>query len=176
MHKKDCFYLGEIVGKHSFKGEITVKLDTDNPEDFLEMESVFIEIDGNLIPFFIEDSILQRSNLLRIKFEDIDSEDDADELLKKRLYLPLSILPPLTGKNFYYHEVVGFKVVDTNHGEIGEITYVNDQTPQALFVIEHPTKKEILVPITDDFIEEVDRENKIMRLTTPEGLVELYLE
>ncbi len=174
MRKEDCFFLGKIIGKHSFKGEILVKLDTDNPDDFLEMESVFVEIDKNLIPFFIENSNLQKSDLLRIKFEDVDSEEEAENLIGNELYLPLEILPELTGNNFYYHEIIGYKVIDSNLGDIGEIIGVNDHTPQALFIIQHQGK-EILVPITDAFIDKVDRENKTMHLTTPEGLVDLYL-
>lgn len=175
MRKENCFFLGKIIGKHSFKGEILVKLDTDNPEDFLEMESVFVEIDQNLIPFFIETSILQKSDLLRIKFEDIDREEEAADLIGKDLYLPLDILPKLTGKNFYYHEIIGFDVIDSTLGNIGKIIGVNDHTPQALFIIEF-RDKEILVPITDAFIDKVDRENNIMHLSTPEGLVALYLD
>lgn len=174
MRKEDCFFLGKIIGKYSFKGEILVKLDTDNPEDFIEMESVFVEIDENLIPFFIEDSNLQKTDLLRIKFEDIDTEEDAESIIDNSLYLPLSLLPKLSGNKFYYHEVIGFKVMDSNLGAIGSIIGVNDNTPQALFIIEH-LGQEVLVPIADDFIDKVDRENKTMHLTTPDGLVDLYL-
>lgn len=174
MRKEDCFFLGKIIGKHSFNGEILVKLDTDNPEDFIEMESVFVEIDKNLIPFFIENSNLQKTDLLRVKFEDIDSEEEAEELINKELYLPLTLLPELTGNKFYFHEVIGFNVVDSNIGNIGVITGVNDHTPQPLFIIEHKGK-EVLIPITDDFIDKVDRKNKIIHLTTPDGLVDLYL-
>ena len=174
MRKEDCFFLGKIIGKYSFKGEILVKLDTDNPEDFIEMESVFVEIDENLIPFFIEDSNLQKTDLLRIKFEDIDTEEDAESIIDNSLYLPLSLLPKLSGNKFYYHEVIGFKVMDSNLGAIGSIIGVNDNTPQALFIIEH-LGQEVLVPIADDFIDKVDRENKTRHLTTPDGLVDLYL-
>lgn len=174
MRKEDCFFLGKIIGKYSFKGEVLVKLDTDDPEDFIEMESVFVEIDENLIPFFIEDSNLQKTDLLRIKFEDIDTEEDAESIIDNALYLPLSLLPKLSGNKFYYHEVIGFKVIDSKLGDIGSIIGVNDNTPQALFIIEH-VGKEVLVPIADDFIDKVDRENKTMHLTTPEGLVDLYL-
>lgn len=174
MRKEDCFFLGKIIGKHSFRGEVLVKLDTDNPEDFLEMESVFVELDKNLIPFFIDKNILQKTDLLRIKFEDIDTQEQAEEIIGNDLYLPLELLPKLSGKKFYFHEVIDFKVIDSNHGDIGHIVGVNDNTPQALFIIEH-LGKEILVPMNDDFIDKVDRENKIMYLTTPDGLVDLYL-
>ena len=175
MRKEDCFYLGKIVSKFSFKGEVLVKLDTDDPESFLEMESVFIDMNKNLIPFFIEKSALQKSNLLRIKFEEITAEEDADRILKKELYLPLSFLPELENDQFYFHEVIGFKVIDKNFGEVGILKSINDSTPQALFEIEHEGN-EILVPVNDDFIDKLDKPNKTLHLNVPEGLIEMYLD
>jgi 16S rRNA processing protein RimM len=112
--------------------------------------------------------------LLRIKFEGIDSEADAEQLLKKDLYLPLSILPPLTGKQFYFHEVVGFDVYDTQKGYIGSLTRINDKGPQPLFEINH-NGTEVLAPLHDDFIEQIDRKNQKIHLRLPDGLLDLFL-
>ncbi|OAB79949.1 ribosome maturation factor RimM [Cochleicola gelatinilyticus] len=174
MQKEDCFYLGKVVKKYSFKGELLVKLDTDEPELFTKMESVFVELHKTLIPFFIIQSSLHKSLLLRVKFEDVNSEEDADALLGKELFLPLSFLPPLTGTKFYYHEVIGFKVEDETYGDAGIIKGVNDATAQHLFIIEKDGK-EILIPINDHFIKQVDRKNKVMHLDVPEGLIDIYL-
>ena len=174
MQKENCFYLGKIVKKYSFKGELLVKLDTDDPQQFIEMESVFVEQHNNLIPFFIEHSSLHKSELLRVKFEEVTSEADANALLGAALYLPLEALPKLTGNQFYYHEIIGFKVTDTVFGEVGIITSVNDSTAQSLFEIDR-NGKEILIPINDQFILKVDRSKKTIHLDVPEGLIELYL-
>lgn len=174
MRKEDCFYVGTVVNKFSFKGELLVKLDTDEPELFLEMESVFIEIGKNLVPFFIEKSQLHKSMLLRIKIEDVEDEAAADALMKKELYLPLSALPELEGNKFYYHEVIGFTMKDTRYGEVGTITGINDTTSQALFEVTNKDR-EVLIPLSDHFIDKVDRESKTITVTTPEGLIELYL-
>jgi len=174
MQKKDCFFVGKIVKKYSFKGELLVKLDTDDPEQFLEMESVFVEQHKNLIPFFIEKLSLHKSSLLRVKFEEVENEADADALLGTELFLPLSLLPKLTGTKFYYHEIIGYNVVDTNFGPLGKIVGVNDTTPQHLFEIEFKGK-EILIPINDEIIKKVDRAHKTLQLEAPEGLIDLYL-
>lgn len=174
MQKEDCFYLGKIVKKYSFKGELLVKLDTDDPSIYTRMESVFIDKNKSLIPFFIERSSLHKSTLLRVKFEDIDSEEDADKLLKSELYLPLEFLPQLTGNKFYYHEIVGFEAEDLSFGLVGIVKGVNDTTNQAILEIER-NGSEILIPLIDDFIKSVDRELKKIILEVPEGLIDIYL-
>jgi 16S rRNA processing protein RimM len=174
MRKEDCFYLGKIVRKHSFKGEVVIKLDTDEPELYQEMESVFVNLGNNLIPFFIKESLLQKGNQLRVQFEEIKNEEDAESILKSGIYLPLTLLPKLTGNQFYYHEIIGFAVIDQIHGNIGNITGVNDTTAQALFEVEKEGRQ-ILVPMIDQFILLVDRKSKELHLKTPQGLIEMYL-
>lgn len=174
MQKEECFFLGKVVSKYSFKGEVLVKLDTDDPEIYDNMESVFVSIGNNLVPFFIDRCRLHKSNLLRISFEEVKDESTAERILGAELYLPLSTLPKLSGNKFYYHEIIGFELIDAVHGNIGRITAVNDSASQALFEAEKEGKQ-ILVPINDDIITNVDRKNKTINVSTPEGLVDLYL-
>ncbi len=174
MDKSACFYLGKIVSKYSFRGEVLVKLDTDEPEVYENMESVFVAIRGNLVPFFIKNCRLHKSNLLRIDFEEVNDEETADRLMGSELFLPLELLPKLTGNKFYYHEVIGFKLLDSEHGDIGTITGVDDRTSQALFEVEK-NGRQLLIPITDEVIKKVDRKNNIIHVTAPDGLVDLYL-
>jgi 16S rRNA processing protein RimM len=174
MKVEDCFYLGKIVRKYSFKGELLVKLDTDQPDIYDNLDAVFVLLRNNLIPFFIESSQLHKSDLLRVKFEDVDTEEDAETLLKSELYLPLEVLPKLEGNKFYFHEVIGFTVEDINFGKVGIIKAVNDSTAQALFEIDRDGI-EILIPMNDEFIKKLDRDNKTILVETPEGLIDLYL-
>ena len=174
MQKQDCFYLGKIVRKYSFKGELLIKLDTDQPELYENLDAVFIFVGNSLIPFFIESSQLHKSDLLRIKFEDVTTEEDADSLLKSDVYLPLELLPKLEGNQFYFHEVLGFKMIDSNFGTIGTIKGINDSTAQSLFEIDREGI-EVLIPMNDEFIKEVNRKNKTILVETPEGLIDLYL-
>ena len=174
MRKEECFYLGKVVRKFSFKGELLAKLDTDEPEEYEQWESVFVEFNDKLVPFFIKSCQLHKSTLLRINFEDVNTEEDAIDLIGADLYLPLNLLPKLKGTQFYFHEITGFHVKDVNFGSVGTVKSVNDNTAQALFIIDHKGK-EVLVPINDDFIKEVNRETKTILLDTPEGLIDIYL-
>lgn len=175
MTTKDCFYLGKIVKKYSFKGELLAKLDTDEPNIYENLDTIFIDINGTLIPFFIEKSQLHKSDLLRLKFEDVSCEADADALLKSDLYLPLDLLPKLQGNKFYFHEVINFQLIDENFGPVGNVKGVNDTTAQALFEVDRDGI-EILIPVNDDFIIKLDKINKTIIVNTPPGLIELYLK
>jgi 16S rRNA processing protein RimM len=183
MRKEDCFYLGKISKKFSFKGEVLAYLDTDEPELYENLESVFVECNKHLVPFFIETSSLHKNDFLRIRFEDIHTEAEAEALLGNDLYLPLKMLPKLTGNKFYYHEVIGFEVQDKRLGYVGIIQSINDTTAQPLFeVLKENTNsissepaKEILIPMIDHFLIKIDRENKRVIMDLPEGLIEIYL-
>jgi 16S rRNA processing protein RimM len=174
MRKEDCFYLGKIAKKFSFKGEVLIYLDTDEPELYEDMESVFVEFNKNLIPFFIENSNLHKGDFLRVKFEDVDNEEQADEIINCEVYLPLNMLPKLEGNKFYFHEVIGFEIEDQRLGVFGKIVSINDTSAQPLFEIINGNV-EILVPMIDQFLVKIDRENKKVIMNLPEGLVEMYL-
>ena len=174
MRKEDCFYLGKIAKKFSFKGEVLIYLDTDEPELYEDMESVFVEFNKNLVPFFIENSNLHKGDFLRVKFEDVDTEEDADEIMGCEIYLPLNMLPKLTGNKFYFHEVIGFEIEDQRLGVFGKIVSINDTSAQPLFEVINGNI-EILVPMIDQFLIKIDRENKKVIMNLPEGLVEMYL-
>ena len=75
----------------------------------------------------------------------------------------------------YFHEIIGFTLIDAIHGDIGKVQSVNDSTAQALFEV-LKDDKQLLIPINDEIITAVNRENKTISVTTPEGLVSLYLD
>jgi 16S rRNA processing protein RimM len=174
MRKEDCFYLGKIAKKFSFKGEVLIYLDTDEPELYENLESMFVECGKHLIPFFIENSALHKNDFLRVRFEDVKDEEEADAILGNHIYLPLKMLPKLSGNKFYFHEVIGFEVEDKRLGIIGEIRSINDSSAQPLFEVLNGDV-EILIPMIDHFLLKIDRANKKVLMDLPEGLIEMYL-
>lgn len=178
MKIADCFYLGyssKIIGN---RGELAFKLDVDSPSSYEGLDAVFIRIhknDDTLVPFFLSQSKLQQKGILRVTVEGITSQEEAKELVGKELYLPAAALPKLKGDQFYYHEVKGWEVHDERFGKVGTIETVLDYPSQDIFQIT-VGDKEVLIPILEDSILKVDRENKAIHVQTTEGLIELYLE
>ena len=173
MLKDDCFTLGHISRRHGLKGALVAVFDTDQPENYTNLESVFLEKENELVPFFISALTQNSKGHFILHFEDV-TEDEAESLIGKELFLPLNELPQLTGNSFYFHEVIGFEVIDQEHGTIGKVVGFLDNTAQVLFKIEHE-KAEILLPAIDEIIQKVDRENKKLYVAAPEGLIEMYL-
>jgi len=174
MNKADCFHLGYVAKLHGFKGEVSLFLDVTNPADYQTLDAVFIEINGQLSPFFVESFKLKNKGFAAIKFEGVNSENDARLLLRKNLFLPAQILPKLSGTNFYDHEVVGFTVLDVNYGEVGKLESIVDLQVNPLIQI-MKDEKEVLIPLIEGVVVELDRKKKIMTINAPAGLIELYL-
>ncbi len=169
------FYLGKIVKLFANKGALLVYLDVDDPEDYIDLESVFVRMNNQLIPFFIDDIELRHKNNAILSFSDVDNPEQASMLLGCGLFLPLNMLPKLTGNKFYYHEVLGFSVIDSQYGPTGAIEEVLEYPHQAVLRILNKGK-EILIPITDEIIMGLDRKNRILNIAAPEGLIEMYME
>jgi len=174
MLAKDYFELGYIIKPHAIAGEVQVNLQSDEPEAYKKLESVFVEINQKLIPFFIEKITINKNKAL-IKFEDVDSVAQAETFSGKILFLPLSQLPPLAASQFYYHDIIGFEVKDTIEGLLGKIIEVVENPGNDLLVMEYKGK-EVLIPITDSIVTSVDKEKHLVQVSLPQGLLDLYLE
>tara|TARA_B110000027_G_scaffold66132_1_gene70820 strand:- start:1174 stop:1758 length:585 start_codon:yes stop_codon:yes gene_type:complete len=175
MKKADCFHLGYVAKLHGFKGEVSLFLDVTNPEDYRTLDAIFIDLNDQLTPFFLESFKLKNKGFAAAKFEGVTSEDGARKLLRKDIYLPAQILPELTGLHYYDHEVAGFTIVDARLGAVGELQQIVDFKVNPLFQIISPDSKEILIPLLKDTVMKVDRERKELHVQTPEGLIEIYL-
>lgn len=174
MNKADCFHLGYVAKLHGYKGEVSLFLDVSNPEDYNGLDAVFIDLNGQLTPFFIESFKLKNKGFAAVKFEGVNTEKDARILLRKSLYLPAQVLPELSGTQFYDHEVEGFTVIDTSFGVVGVLEAVLDFQVNPLLQIMNGNK-EVLVPLIDGLVKELDREKKTMIIAAPEGLIQMYL-
>jgi 16S rRNA processing protein RimM len=173
MQKEECFYLGKIVRTHGVKGDVMILLDADDPQRYKKMKSIFVETDGELTSFNIKQVSIQ-NDIAKVHIEGVDDMTRAEEFIRCEVYMSLAFLPKLDENKFYFHEIINFKVIDKTMGEIGIFEKVVDIPQQTIGQIKNGNK-EILVPMIPQFIERVDRNEKILYLDLPEGLVDLYM-
>lgn len=173
MRKEDCYFLGRITRTHGLAGNVVLKLDTDQPELYNKLESIFVEINGLLVPFFIEKQSWQKGDTKILSFKN-STEALVEQSVGKNVFLPLSTLPVLSGKQFYYHEVIGYSIYDENNEFCGIIKEVNDQTARHYFILDL-NGKEVVIPIIRDWILAVNREEKSIQMQLPEGLMDVFL-
>lgn len=172
MRTEDCFVLGTIIRQHGYKGDVVAKIDTDRPEHYEKLGSVLLQSQAGLIPFFIDHSQLLKKDQLLLRFEGVRSAKEADAFMGKEMYLPLNMLPKLSGKSFYFHEIIGFEVYNQEEF-IGTVNEVMDWPGQTVLQIKDG-EVEILIPAVDDFIDSIDRSASKLYLQLPEGLIDVY--
>lgn len=175
LDHQDAFYLGYIKRTHGLQGELELVLDTDNPQAYKNKESVWIEIHHQLVPFFIEHISIKGHSAI-VKFKNINTRDQFETLVGCSVWLPLIDLHPISDPHkYYFHELNGLTAIDKYQGEIGVIKEVMDHLKQPVLVIQHGSK-EIMLPLIDEFVTHIDRENSKLHVVCPPGLIELYLE
>jgi 16S rRNA processing protein RimM len=174
MQLDDYFEIGFILKPHGLKGAVNMLFDVDDPTKYKGMESVVVKIDTNLIPFFIS-SIQINGKKGIIKLEDINSLETAEELKSCPLMLPLELLPKLGKNQFYYHDVIGYNVIDDSKGSLGVIEHIYTGGIQDLISMKYKSI-EVLIPVTDGVVKHADHEKHEIFVNLPEGLLEIYLE
>jgi len=172
MLKDECFNLGYVSRTWSYKGQVVIFLDVTYPEDYKKLESVFVEIDEQLVPFFIQTLKMRGKGFAQIQFEGIDNEQAALRLVKKKLYLPDALLPKLNDKQYYNHELPGLILIDHEEGRIGRIREIYDQTLNPIIEVDYEGK-DILIPLNDTTFISIDREKEEFHMKLPEGLLNL---
>lgn len=173
MKIEDCFYIGYITKTKGLKGEVQLFFEYDEPED-LELETLFIEISGKLIPFFVSAYKLQSNQTGYFFFDDIDTIEKAEKIIRKKVYLPNTLKPEVDPEDLTYKDLKGFVVVDVKHGELGEISHIHEYPQQYIAVVPYRFR-EIMFPLNDDIIQAIDTEEGILEVSLPEGLLEVYL-
>lgn len=174
MKQSDCYEIGYITKTHGLKGEVTIQLDVDEPESYTELETAFVEVKKQLVPFFVERVNVQQKRAI-VKFEGIDTLEQAHALLHCKVMLSLEFLPETDDTKFYLHDILGYTVQDEALGKLGIITQLYEGTHQDIVGMEYQGK-EVLIPVVDAIILGADAPSQILHTRLPDGLVDLYLE
>lgn len=176
MAKNDYVELGYIEKAHGLKGEVKAKFDVYDMSEYEKCKSFFLAIkDGPLQNLKVKRMNLIGNGQAIIKFEGINFRDEADAIKGATIYFPEAALPTLAEGKFYYFQIIGYEVEDETHGRLGKVTDVIETSAQDVLVLEYQGK-DVLIPMTDEFVKRADHQTKLMHTAMPEGLLEFYLE
>lgn len=163
--------IGYISKTHGLKGHIILRLNELINIDEEAIKSIFLDINGSQVPYFIEECRPNNTGYI-VKLETIDTVDTSKKLIGKKAFaLPDFILE----EDESLKEFIGYAIIDTKLGNIGNIAAVDEKTDNAIIKVIHPTGVEIILPFNDDFIIEIDDDLKTIEFNAPEGLIEMYL-
>ena len=172
MQKKDCFLFGTVFKLHGYKGDVNIYNNDNIPFDFTTLEYFLIELNNELVPFFIEQARPTKSNVVLVKFENIDSEEEAKKIHKRKVYVPKNWFPEKNENEITEKKLIGYSIIDIKLGYLGKITFINSQTAQQLIYVSKD-KKEFCFPMHEQFIKEVDLQEGIIKVEIPKELLNL---
>ncbi|MFD2599912.1 ribosome maturation factor RimM [Sphingobacterium corticis] len=174
MNIEESFYIGYISKTRGLKGELQFFFEFEDYKE-LDLDVIFVEINKKLVPYFVDQIKLQNNSTAYVHLEDVDHIDKAQVLIRKKVYLSNDKKPVRDPDDFRYSDLVGFEVVDAVDGNLGLVTAVQE-LPQQFIATVDMEGKELMFPLTDQLIANINTEDKILDVTLPEGLVELYKE
>ena len=168
IKKEEVYKIGRIGKAHGVKGEVTFHFD-DDVFDRMEAEYLILEVDGILVPFFMEEYRFRSDSTALVKFEDIDTQDRARELTHCDVYFPREMAAN-DDEEISWSFLIGFSIIDDQSGKnVGRIASVDDTTMNILFELEDGT----LIPASEELITDIDKDNKTITIALPEGILEL---
>ena len=173
IRTEEVYKIGRIGKPHGVKGEVSLMF-SDDVFDRVDADYLVLMVDGILVPFFMDEYRFKSGETALVKFCDIDTKERAQELTGCDVYFPKK-LSDRDENELTWDELTGFEIVNADDGDspIGILKYVDDATENVLFCVETPDGDELLLPAADEFILAIDAENRKIRASLPEGLLDL---
>ena len=173
INLNDCIEIGQFTRPHGYKGQVILKLNNFSFDEIVEMEWVFVLIDGLPVPFFIGGFSERSSDSLIVELEDINSIEKARSLLNTRVLIEKKVLKECAVLKPGFSQMLGYKIIDILNGHIGHLDSIIDNPQNPLLRI-LKDKKEILLPLQDEFIVEINNTSKEIIVSCPSGLLDIF--
>ena len=168
IRQEDVYKIGRLGKAHGVKGEVSFQFD-DDIFDRVDADYLVLDIDGILVPFFMEEYRFRSDSVCLVKFCNVDTQQRAQELTGCDVFFPRALaeegdeMPSLS-------MLVGFEIVNVANGKaIGHIAAIDDSTANILFEMEDG----MLIPANDDLIEVIDAEQQQIKMNIPQGLLDI---
>ena len=168
IRQEEVYKIGKLGKTHGIKGEISFLFD-DDVFDRVDADYLVLDIDGILVPFFMEEYRFKSDAKAIVKFEDFDTLEQVRELTGCDVYFPRALTDD-EEEGMSWAEIIGFGIIDANTGQtVGKIASVDNSTLNILFELEDSR----LIPASEELITDIDKENRTITIDIPEGLLEL---
>ena len=175
IRNDEVYQIGHITKAHALKGEGNCMF-TDDIFDRIDADYLICEVDGILVPFYIEEYRFRSDSTALVKFADLDSSDAVQFLIGCDVYFEKRLMDESDEDDVALNYFIGFKMVDEDNGkEIGTISDIDDKTENWLFIVETPEGNELMIPAHEEFIAEIKQEEKVMLMDLPIGLIDMQL-
>ena len=172
IRREDAFQIGLLGRPHGVRGEISFQF-SDDVFDRTDAEYLLLELDGILVPFFMEEYRFKSNETALMKFCDIDSREQARRLTGAKVFFPRS-LSDSEQDGYSWSEIVGFGLIDSATGQaIGTIQAIDDSTINTLFDIATPQGGHLLVPAHPELIDNIDTQAQTITARLPEGILDI---
>jgi len=163
--------IGTIITKHGFNGSLILKVSGKYSNNLSILDFLFIEINKKHIPFKLDNIKTFKNKSYKIKFNEVNDDAYANQLISKSVFIKSNDYPDLKKETNIYSAIINFSAFN-NEAKIGEIININENLPQPVFEINYKSKT-VMVPIHEDLIIKIDKENKNIFLRIPDGLLDI---
>ena len=168
IKREDVYKIGRLGKAHGVKGEVSFQFD-DDIFDTTDVDYLILEIDGILVPFFMEEYRFRNDSLALVKFCDVDTQQRASELTGCDVYFPRTLAEESEGQ-LSLSSLVGFDIVEASNSKVvGKIAAIDDTTQNILFELEDGR----LIPASDELITNIDTNRQQIIMQIPTGLLEI---
>lgn len=178
MTLDDYYQLGSIGKPHGLKGFVMAFLDVDDPQEYRKLKSVLLEMPsapGKLVSYDVEKLQPQSNERALLKLKGIDRIEEAEPLRNAKLYRSLQELPSLAADQFYFHDVIGYTVLDEKLGPLGTVETFYELPQQDVLAMRYKGQ-EVLIPVVDELVSHADQATRTLHVTLPDGLLDVYLQ
>lgn len=172
MQEKVFTEIGFIRKTHGFNGEVILAVNSGSPEDFVKGKYLFLDMDGSVVPFFIEEFSVEGTSVV-IHFEDVNTYEAAATLVSKKVLLPSDELPSGFTQEDDLKSLTGFTIVDRKKGPVGVVKEIAE-TPGQLMIFFDYSNTEVMLPINDNTLVKILKKKKEIHVIIPHGLLEVF--
>ena len=168
IKQEEVYKIGRLGKSHGVRGEISFLFD-DDVFDRVDADYLILDIDGILVPFFIEEYRFRSDATALMKFEGIASQERARELTGCDVYFPRNLAVG-DDDSISWSAIVGFNIIDASTNKsIGRISSIDDSTLNILFCLEDGH----LIPASEDLITQIEQQARTITMHLPAGLLDL---